>query len=309
MKIIMYHYVRQSLKHLPYFRYLHFENFKKQLDFFDKKFGFVSYNEFVYLKENPKFLEQLKNKILLTFDDGFKDHYTYVYHELKKRKLFGIFFVPTRVFKQNKALDVHRVHHLLGKIGGGDLLKFTQKILKTHHMKKSYLKLFGAYYQELDDDKNSRDFKLLLNYFIKPKYKEKILDQVVSHFWDDEEIFRDLYLSQEELKIMGENQMLLSAHAVNHLSFKTLNLKEQKQELKSSVGFLNSLIKQPVSLFGYPYGEDTAYARKWLKKHHFDFAFTAIPGKDIVYKDLIHDRFRLSRYDCNEFIHGKAHFG
>lgn len=176
-------------------------------------------------------------------------------------------------------------------------------------MKKSHLKLFGAYYQELDDDKNSKDFKLLFNYFIKPKYKEKILDQVVAHFWNDEEIFNNLYLSQEELKIMRENQMLLGAHSVNHFSFKTLNLKEQKQELQSSVGFLNSFIKQPVNLFCYPYGENTPYAKKWLKKHHFDFAFSAIPAKDISYKDLIHNRFSLSRYDCNEFAHGKAHYG
>ncbi len=44
MKIIMYHYIRESLKQLPNFRYLHIENFKKQLDFFEKEFGFVTYN-------------------------------------------------------------------------------------------------------------------------------------------------------------------------------------------------------------------------------------------------------------------------
>lgn len=45
-------------------------------------------------------------------------------------------------------------------------------------LKKSSLKLFKNYYQELDDDKNTKDFKLLFNYFIKPEYKEKILDQI-----------------------------------------------------------------------------------------------------------------------------------
>ncbi|WP_236103480.1 hypothetical protein [Campylobacter armoricus] len=118
MKIIMYHYIREKRLELPYFRYLHINNFKKQLNFFEKEFGFVSYDEFLYLKENPLFCSKLKNKILLTFDDGLKDHYTYVFDELVKRKIFGIFFVPTRIFKQNKALDVHRVHYLLGKWGG-----------------------------------------------------------------------------------------------------------------------------------------------------------------------------------------------
>ncbi|MCW1597940.1 hypothetical protein OLS43_08575 [Campylobacter jejuni] len=44
-------------------------------------------------------------------------------------------------------------------------------------------------------------------------------------------------------------------------------------------------------------------------KYNFDFAFSSIPSKDIEYKDLINNPFALHRYDCNEFIYGKANFG
>lgn len=305
----MYHYIRESLKQLPNFRYLHIENFKKQLDFFEKEFGFVTYDEFLYLKENPLFCNKLKNKILLTFDDGLKDHYNYVFNELVKRKLFGIFFVPTRIFKQKKALDVHRIHYLLGKMGGGILLNTAYNIIKPNILKKSSLKLFKNYYQELNDDKNTKDFKLLFNYFIKPKNKEKILDEIVAHFWNDEEIFNNLYLNKDELKIMSENDMLIASHSSTHLSFKTLDICNQKYELQTSISFLNSFIKQPIQLFSYPYGENTAYSKRWLKNNNFDFAFNSIPSKDIEYKDLINNPFALHRYDCNEFIYGKASFG
>ncbi|BEK33738.1 polysaccharide deacetylase family protein [Campylobacter jejuni] len=309
MKIIMYHYVRESLKQLPNFRYLHIENFKKQLDFFEKEFGFVTYDEFLYLKENPLFCNKLKNKILLTFDDGLKDHYNYVFNELVKRKILGIFFVPTRIFKQKKALNVHRIHYLLGKMGGGILLNTAYNIIKPNILKKSSLKLFKNYYQELNDDKNTKDFKLLFNYFIKPKYKEKILDEMVARFWNDEEIFNNLYLNKDELKIMSENDMLIASHSSTHLSFKTLDICDQKYELQTSISFLNSFIKQPIQLFSYPYGENTAYSKRWLKNNNFDFAFNSIPSKDIEYKDLINNPFALHRYDCNEFIYGKASFG
>ncbi|EJT5053241.1 polysaccharide deacetylase family protein [Campylobacter jejuni] len=309
MKIIMYHYVRESLKQLPNFRYLHIENFKKQLDFFEKEFGFVTYDEFLYLKENPLFCNKLKNKILLTFDDGLKDHYNYVFNELVKRKILGIFFVPTRIFKQKKALNAHRIHYLLGKMGGGILLNTAYNIIKPNILKKSSLKLFKNYYQELNDDKNTKDFKLLFNYFIKPKYKEKILDEMVARFWNDEEIFNNLYLNKDELKIMSENDMLIASHSSTHLSFKTLDICDQKYELQTSISFLNSFIKQPIQLFSYPYGENTAYSKRWLKNNNFDFAFNSIPSKDIEYKDLINNPFALHRYDCNEFIYGKASFG
>lgn len=63
-------------------------------------------------------------------------------------------------------------------MGGGILLNAAYNIIKPNMLKKSSLKLFKNYYQELDDDKNTKDFKLLFNYFIKPEYKEKILDQI-----------------------------------------------------------------------------------------------------------------------------------
>ena len=115
----MYHYVRESMPHLPFFRYLSFDNFKKQLDYFEKNFGLVSFEEFCRLKTEPKFINALKNKILLSFDDGLKEHFSLVFPELLKRKALGIFFMPTAVLKEEKALYVHKIHYLLGHGGGG----------------------------------------------------------------------------------------------------------------------------------------------------------------------------------------------
>ncbi|MCW1681939.1 polysaccharide deacetylase, partial [Campylobacter jejuni] len=90
----------------------------------------------------------------------------------KKKTFWYIFLFLLAIFKQKKVLDVHRIHYLLGK-WGGDFIKYCLQYHKTKHVKKSSLKLFKNYYQELDDDKNTKDFKLLFNYFIKPEYKRK----------------------------------------------------------------------------------------------------------------------------------------
>ena len=42
MKVIMYHYIQVFDPEYPNFRFLKFENFKKQLDYFDSNYGFVS---------------------------------------------------------------------------------------------------------------------------------------------------------------------------------------------------------------------------------------------------------------------------
>jgi len=94
MKIIMYHYVRKHSKEFPYFKYLHIKDFKKQLDYFEQKFGFVKKDDFINafnIKNN-----KMPQGVVLTFDDGLKDHYKYVLPELLKRNLWGIFYINYR---------------------------------------------------------------------------------------------------------------------------------------------------------------------------------------------------------------------
>ncbi|HEG7950929.1 TPA: polysaccharide deacetylase, partial [Campylobacter jejuni] len=115
MKIVMYHYVRNNANNLPYFRYLSFENFCKQIFFLKNHFDFVQYEDFVNLKQDLNIFEKIKGKILLSFDDGLKDHYDFVFPKLLEHKIFGLFFIPTQILSRKKALDVHRIHYLLGK--------------------------------------------------------------------------------------------------------------------------------------------------------------------------------------------------
>ena len=137
MKAIMYHYVRNPHKKLPHFVYLSAQNFKKQLDFFEKHFGFVRFEDFCALSESTSHFHTLQNKILPTFDDGFIDHYRYVLPELLKRKIFGLFFVPTGIYEKRKALDVHRIHFLLGSIGGGGFNEICAKFNQRFYARKN----------------------------------------------------------------------------------------------------------------------------------------------------------------------------
>lgn len=79
---VMYHYVRDNeVENTPNLHSLDRNDFKKQLDWLQIHFESISYEEYdKCIKENLPFPD---NKFLLTFDDGLKDHYKYVYPELK----------------------------------------------------------------------------------------------------------------------------------------------------------------------------------------------------------------------------------
>ena len=66
-KVVMYHYIRGFDKSLPYFNFLHLSDFKKQINYLEKKESFFSVSD--DLVKNFS-----KNKFLLTFDDGLKEH-------------------------------------------------------------------------------------------------------------------------------------------------------------------------------------------------------------------------------------------
>ena len=57
-------------------------------------------------KENRK-------PIIITFDDGYKDHFQYVYPLLKERGIQGSFFPPKSAIQDNQILDVNSIHYIL----------------------------------------------------------------------------------------------------------------------------------------------------------------------------------------------------
>ena len=86
-----YHFIRnnndQKYRNIKFFSTNLFE---EQLNFFIKKFNIIDSNSLLEI------LSQKKNKskkpfMLLTFDDGYIDHYKYVYPLLLKKRLKGGF--------------------------------------------------------------------------------------------------------------------------------------------------------------------------------------------------------------------------
>lgn len=313
MKAITYHYVRNSKKDMPYFRYLRTQNFIKQLEYFKQKYDFVSYNDFVSFIEGKSSFEKIKNKILLTFDDGLIDHYENVFPELKKRDLFGIFYIPTGIYQKQKALDVHRIHHLIGKIGGEKLLEFTQEKLQNYMVDKRELDRFkNNIYNNQENDPYTQKFKAFFNYYIKYEYRETLLDELVKEFSDDSYIFNNLYMTPEQLKVMQQSNMIIGSHSVNHLVLSKLSNDECIKEIHDSFNFLQTELKETkIKTFCYPYGGLETFNKQIediLNNCNCQFSFST--QADYITQTHFQNRPQaLPRYDCNQFVYGKASLG
>ena len=110
--VVMYHYVRPlAQSKYPKIKGLEFSKFKSQLDYIQNNYSVITAKELVSTKQGIGVLPD--NPILLTFDDGYSDHYKYVAPELHKRELSGLFFPPSSSVEERKILDVNKIHLIL----------------------------------------------------------------------------------------------------------------------------------------------------------------------------------------------------
>ena len=74
LSMIMYHYVR-PLKNSKYpnLKALELTKFKEQIRWFKKEFDILDYDQFLEIINSKKLSK--RKKLILTFDDGYKDNY------------------------------------------------------------------------------------------------------------------------------------------------------------------------------------------------------------------------------------------
>ena len=309
MKVIMYHYVRNSSSDFPELYYLHKEDFIRQLDYFANEYGFVSREEFSdALKTGiaPK-------GVVLTFDDGLREHYNEVFPVLLQKGLWGAFYISTAPYKTRKLLDVHRIHVLLGRYGGQMLLSEIRPLLKESDFSFEQRDSFReASYEGQNSDQDTTEFKRIMNYYLEDSVCHEVLDHLMGNLMPNERtLVEDFYLDREEIKKMVEAGMVVGSHTSTHPVMSKLSLTQQGEQIRESFNWLTSFCDFQERSYCHPYGrkgtfnEDTFLA---LDTADVKYAFSVDP-RDVSNDDLANNILALPRYDCNLFPYGKASQG
>src|SRR5437016_711270 len=105
INIVMHHYVR-PIKGSRYFNIkgLELRLFDEQLRFLQKHYSIVTMEEVSAAIYDG--LQLPADTALLTFDDGYLDHYQHALRLLDKYKLKGCFFPPLCAVRDRKVLSV-----------------------------------------------------------------------------------------------------------------------------------------------------------------------------------------------------------
>ena len=269
LRLVMYHYVREFSPDVPFLRFLHFDDFRRQLDAFQCCYAFPTREQVErYFQGQVAAIPQDRPNMVLTFDDGLADHYHYVLPELRRRGLWGIFYVPSGPYEDpTTMLDVHEAHLLLGRYDGEKILNRLREVIQPAWISDARVAEFEQITYTPDKQINgasTTQAKRLLNYFLKPEFKRRVLADLMDKFFPDgvAAMSKAWYMSPEQLQCMHEAGMWLGAHSRTHPVLAKLEPQEQADEILTSFTVLEDMLlpaKPPPRTFAYPYGLEGTY--------------------------------------------------
>lgn len=304
ISIVMYHYVRDfSVTNYPRINGLDIVSFENQLKYFKKNFNLISMEEMIYLNESNKALPE--NAMTLTFDDGYIDHFQYAFPILKKLKLTGAFYIPSKVIEDHLVLDVNKIHFLLASLDESFLVKeifnFLDKMRIQNNLKSNedYFNLYKDNGYHLDTPA-VRFIKKMLQVGLPLDLRTNLVDELFKTYFDipETEFSKLLYMSLENMHEMISEGMHIGSHAHSHVWLNSLNYDEQEIELKCSMDFLKKLKLKDNFTICYPYGAYNNETVEISQKLGFKAGLTTKVGLAELDPSKM---LSLSRFDTNDF--------
>jgi len=298
---VMYHYVRPLNKELfPNLKAINLQEFEAQIDYLMANYAIISPNELrIILKSG----ERPKNRTcVLTFDDGYADHFKYVFPVLATRNLKGFFFTPKSSLVDRKILNVNKIQFILAS--GSDPIQL--KLIVNKKLQdlnfNNIQKLEKYFYKKTRYDSAQVSYvKALLQHALPESVRRTIIDQLFAQFvtQDLDSFCEKLYLSLEQAKLMADYGMEFGGHGDLHLWHDKCTDQELEREIKSSCEVVKSIHgTSKNSFYCYPFGGYNQRTLDCVKASGFMGGFTAKPKLTDLNNNKI---FELDRMDTNDF--------
>lgn len=305
LTIVMYHYVR-DLKRSPYPRIkgLDLGLFVEQLDYIQRHYTVVDPMEVIAAaKDGGKGLPS--DALLLTFDDGYIDHYTNVFPILMDRGLSGMFFPTVQTTVEERLLDLNKVHFILASVDDPSALVPLLYEMLDEFRDRYDLESNDAYFSQLAkptrwDPAEVFFIKQMLQHALPEDLRHIIAHRLFERFvtTDEAAFARDLYASGDQLRVMIRDGMYIGSHSATHPWMNSLTREEQAREIDDSLDLLARLGAPTEDwVMCYPFGIYDDRLLETLRDRKCAIGLTTVP--DIA--DFgVHDPLLLPRLDTND---------
>lgn len=301
----MYHFVR-DLRHSKYpdIKGLSIDDFRGQIDYVRRHFSPIGVEDLLAALGSPD--QSLPpGALLLTFDDGYRDHFDHVLPILVENGLSGCFFPPAKAVTEHEVLDVNKIHFILAVVPDKSRILTSLFTLVDEARGEFPLRDRDDYVKELAhpgrfDTAEVILIKQLLQRDLPEVLRKRITDELFRQYvTQDEAAFsQELYMGIGDLRAMREAGMWIGSHGYDHYWLDSLDERSQEREIDLSLEFLRAVGSDLGNwVIGYPYGAYDDALLRILKEKGCRAGFTTEVRAADIGRD---DPLLLPRLDTND---------
>jgi len=304
LTVVMYHYVRDLRRsRYPGIKGLELSKFRSQLRYLRDNYQFVTMAELVHSLDSGDALPD--KAALLSFDDGYMDHYEFCYPLLAEAGIEGSFFPPVAPVRDRVLLDVNRVHFVLAVKDAETLAAAIDREVEANREEFDLQSVeeYRAQWARPNrfDTAETIYVKRMLQVALPEMLRNAIAKTLFAQFVarDENEFSGELYCSVEQLREMQNSGMYIGSHGCEHVWLNAVDEAKQRAEVLGSLGFLRS-IGSPVDDYwaiAYPYGGWNESLLSILRETGCSVGFTTEPSAARL---GVHAPLLLPRLDTND---------
>lgn len=296
--VLMYHRVIDTTKIdkscLQPGMYVSWQAFKMQMEYLSQRYCVVTVGELIEAIEKGKEIQ--RRSCVITFDDGWKDFYSYAFPMLKKYNLPATVFLVSGYVGTNHWLWPEKVSKLLIKYFATKWFEKNQPI--------DYSSLENMGFFRLASEPGLTPIQKIEAIIEKMKdLEQNEIETVVNELESllcihpDQEYCGTLMLSWDEVKEMTQSRITFGSHTRDHSILTKVKKRKVKKEIAESKREIEKRILNPCFTFCYPNGNYNNEI-KYIVMDHYRCAFTTQKG----FVKPSDDPFALKRIDIHHDI-------
>jgi peptidoglycan/xylan/chitin deacetylase (PgdA/CDA1 family) len=308
IKIVMYHYVRDlQASEYPAIKGLDVKIFEKQMEYLREHYTILRMEDVIEAVKSGDNSKLPKNGVLLTFDDGYIDHYEVVYPILKRYGAQGSFFPNAMAVEEHKLLTVNRIHFILAAAETGTVQNLVQEcfsMMDEYRSQGVELQSNEELYREYAipnrwDPAEVIFVKRLLQNALPEEIRTEMAKKLFAKYVGaPEDIFAGkLYMNKEQMLEMKRNGMFFGLHGYDHYWLSKLPEEKMKNDIDKARNCFADVIDRDCYVMNYPYGDFSDAVLHYIKENGCIIGLTTVAETAKIGTD---NPFMLPRYDAND---------
>lgn len=243
--------------------------------------------------------------LLLTFDDGYIDNYTFAFPILQEYGVQGSFFIPGKTFVTHQLLDVNKIHYILASANVFELVEDVKREMEYYRGQEyDYApvdELFHKYaIASRFDIKETIFIKRMLQTVLPERLRNTISSKLFEKYVGvtEEQLAYELYMTEEQIRTMKQHGMFIGIHGYDHYWLGNLPVEKMRQDISMALDALDEFIDRKQWVMNFPYGNYSLDVLEYIKSEGACAGVTT----EVRIADLDSDNaLELPRLDCNDF--------